>query len=100
VDSALVAPTVAAALAVREGGRPLVARLRDAYLEPWARRSSRQELDRAAALASWLGMLGRALAWRASYETANVDERIDCAEGVVGWLQDFEAAAPDGATGP
>ena len=79
---------------------PLIGRLRDAYLEPWRATLGRQELDRAVSLATWLGMLGRALAWRASYETANVNERIDCAEGVVGWLKDFVEAAQDSATRP
>jgi len=80
--------SVAARFGLDEGASEL-ARLRDAYLEPFDDLATRSRLRRAVDLATRLGMLGRSLAWRAMFETAREDERAEAASGTVGWLEEL-----------
>jgi hypothetical protein len=73
---------------------PELARLRDAYLEPWTRYAPRERLLAAMRLTQWLGMLCRALTWYHVVSSLEGNERAEYAETVPGWLQEFVDAAP------
>jgi hypothetical protein len=71
---------------------PELARLHDAYLEPWAHYGSRTELRAAADLAYTLGMVCRALTWHRILTSTDTAQRADYAAAVPGWLQEFLSA--------
>jgi hypothetical protein len=86
--------SVADGVGLAEGGSE-VARLQDAYLEPFGALASRSRLLRAVSLATRLGMLGRALAWRAVVDTGSGEERAEFAAGAIRWLEEMAAAGVD-----
>lgn len=61
---------------------PQLDRLRAAYLEPWRDLGSEARLQRAADLATWLGLLGRALTWRDALIHADEEELSEWASAV------------------
>lgn len=67
-------------------GDPAVLRFRDAYLEPWALGRDGPEL---AELASWTGMVGRALSWRRGLVAAGPAELAEYGDRVGGWLEEL-----------
>ncbi|MGN6758049.1 MAG: phosphotransferase [Thermomicrobiales bacterium] len=71
---------------------PALARLRDAYLEPWTHNASRADLLAASALAKRLGMICRALTWRQVLAAVPPADRAAHADAVPGWLGEFAAA--------
>jgi Phosphotransferase enzyme family len=73
---------------------PEARRLRDAYLEPWGGSAPRGALLHAVDLARWLAAIGRALAWRAVWQTESEAERPDAVAGVIDWLRTLAAGAP------
>ncbi|MFF5175578.1 phosphotransferase [Micromonospora sp. NPDC000089] len=72
---------------------PELGRLREAYLEAWTDRYDRADLREAAALATRVTALSRALSWRRALDTAD-PERAGYAEAVPGWLQELFAPGP------
>lgn len=68
-----------------------IQRLRDAYLEPWTRFASRQNLDQAANVAYRLGMINRALSWRQALKGLDRQHTKDYLDSIAGWLQDYLA---------
>lgn len=66
-----------------------VARLRDVYLEPWARYASREHLLVACELARRLGMVCRALTWHRVVSGLEEPLKGGHAEAVPGWLREF-----------
>lgn len=76
---------------VDESG-PEMARLRDIYLEPWARFASRDRLLAAAQLAYRLGMIYRSLSWHNALRGLPAEQIERYADSVPGWLQDFAEA--------
>jgi Phosphotransferase enzyme family len=74
--------------------RPELARLRDAYLEPWTILMPRDELVELVPLATWTGMIGRALTWRAALGHADYEQYAEFRDAVSGWLEELLAAAP------
>jgi hypothetical protein len=82
-------------IAYRQGwaeGAPELARLRDAYLAPWARYESRENLLVAFALAQRVGKVGRALTWHRVVSRLEEPFKSEHADAVPGWLQVFLAA--------
>ncbi|HEY1488623.1 MAG TPA: phosphotransferase [Micromonosporaceae bacterium] len=80
----LISLRVAADQLSAEPGDAVLARIRDAYLEPWSDLADRAELVRDVDNAIELGKIGRALAWQRSMAT-EVD-RMDGDDPVAGWL--------------
>jgi hypothetical protein len=73
---------------------PQLARLADAYLEPFTARAPRSRLRSLVPLARWTAMVGRALTWRAALPHATDDERREWGPAIPGWLRELIAAAP------
>jgi Phosphotransferase enzyme family len=69
-------------------------RLRDAYLEAWSDVLPHDRLVELVRIATWTGMLGRALTWRAARLHATDAELADSASAVSGWLKELLASAP------
>lgn len=68
---------------------PAMLRVRDAYLEPWTRFTTRSEISSAFTLAYRLAMINRALSWQQGLSNAPEKEKAPYADSVPGWLQDF-----------
>ena len=68
-----------------------MARLRDAYLEPWTKYQPRAALLELFPIAYRLGMFNRALSWQRGIGSLAWQEREEYADNVPGWLQDFLA---------
>ena len=68
---------------------PELVRLRDAYLEPWTRYTSHDELVRACALATRIAMPARALTWHRVVSALSGEDRRENADAVPGWLMEF-----------
>jgi hypothetical protein len=66
-----------------------LARLRDAYLEPWTATHSRAELDHAVPLAMRLAIIGRALSWHRALTEIPPRDHGEWAGNVAGWLLDL-----------
>jgi hypothetical protein len=81
--------SIAYSMELDEGG-PEIARLRDVYLEPWARFAPGARLLEAFALARRLGMFNRALTWHhvVSSLPDGPDKQAE-ADAVPGWMQEF-----------
>ncbi len=69
-------------------------RLRDAYLEPWSDRLPRARLEELVGLATWTGMVSRALTWRAAMPHATDEELTESGTAIPGWLGELLASAP------
>ncbi|MEH0842945.1 aminoglycoside phosphotransferase family protein [Micromonospora sp. CPCC 205711] len=74
-------------------GDPALARLRDAYLEPWTDRYDRGDLREAAALAMVVTTVSRSLSWRRALDSPD-PSRTEYAAAVPGWLEELFAPAP------
>jgi hypothetical protein len=73
---------------------PELARVRDAYLEPWTDRQPRPQLQRLLSLATWSGMVARAMAWRAAFRSASDEERVEWGGAIPEWLTELAATTP------
>ncbi len=73
---------------------PELDRLRDAYLEAWTGVAARDRLHRVVQLATWTGMIGRALTWRAALPHASPEELSEWGSAIPGWLGELADAAP------
>ncbi|MGK5672383.1 phosphotransferase [Micromonospora sp. URMC 106] len=69
-------------------GDPALARLRDAYLEPWSDRHDRATLREAARLAVRVTRVSRSLSWRRALTTPD-PARARYASAVPGWLTEL-----------
>ncbi|MGW1058725.1 aminoglycoside phosphotransferase family protein [Micromonospora rubida] len=69
-------------------GDPVLARLRDAYLDAWTDRHDRADLREAAALAVTVAKVSRSLSWRRALSTPD-PARAEYAEAVPGWLAEL-----------
>ncbi|HLE27727.1 MAG TPA: phosphotransferase [Anaerolineales bacterium] len=83
-------------LKLEEGSRE-VTQLRDLYLEPWTRYESRANLLMAFELGQRVAMVCRALTWRRVVAALDAPFRIEHADAVPGWLQDFLSAEAEAA---
>ncbi len=68
---------------------PALNRLRDAYLEPWAGSCSRKDLITAFDLAMQVGAVNRALTWHRVVSSLPRKWRVQNADAVPGWLQEY-----------
>ncbi len=68
---------------------PELRRLRDMYLEPWTRYTSRANLLAACALAKQIGSFCRALTWHRVVASLQSPMREEQQDAVPGWLQVF-----------
>lgn len=68
---------------------PELARMRDAYLEPFTRFASRAQLDQAVKLAIRLGMFNRALSWSNTIDVSSEEHRAENLDAVPSWLKDY-----------
>ena len=76
-------------------GAPALARLRDAYLEPWTDRWDRADLRAAAGLAVRVQGVGRADCYRRALQDWPRDRSVPpYAEGVAGWLLEQRGPMP------
>jgi hypothetical protein len=73
---------------------PELARVRDAYLEPWTDRLPRRQLERLLSLATWTGMVARVMAWRAAFVSASDEERIEWGGAIPEWLTELASITP------
>jgi hypothetical protein len=73
---------------------PELARLRDAYLEPWTDRAPRGRLLRLFDLACWTGMVARALTWRAALPYASDGQLAEFGHAIPAWLAELADARP------
>jgi len=68
---------------------PALARLRDAYLEPFTRDETRENLLAASRLAHPLAMICRTLTWHQVVSSLAEPVKTEYADTVPGWLQEF-----------
>jgi hypothetical protein len=68
---------------------PVLAELRDIYLEPWTKFMDRRELDDAYDLANLVGMINRALTWYRIVSDIPEPYKSEEADSVPGWLLEF-----------
>lgn len=73
---------------------PELDRLRDAYLETWSDRLPPARLVALVRLATWTGMVARALAWRAALPHATAPERAEWGEAIPAWLIELATSRP------
>ena len=73
---------------------PELARLRDAYLEPWTDRAPRRRLLRLVDLACWTDMVARALAWRAALPYATDEQLAEFGHAIPAWLTELAEVQP------
>ncbi len=76
---------------------PEIARLRDAYLEPWTRYAPLEALRPVAALAQRAAMPARALTWHRVLVDLGEAERAQDADAVPGWLEEYLEAEASAA---
>lgn len=96
--SLLVALRVAARALELVDGHPLLHRLRDAYLEPWAEYGSPDALREQCDLALAVAPLSRALTWRRILRGVHPAERGEWQDAVPGWAAEY--LEPGSLTGP
>ncbi|NUR72999.1 MAG: phosphotransferase [Hamadaea sp.] len=82
----LVTLRVAARKAEVEEGDPLLARLRDAYLEPWTDTHARADLVRWADAAMTVTKISRAMSYRRALRDADEKLLTEYGEGIWGWF--------------
>jgi hypothetical protein len=87
--SLLVALRLAARALDVEPGDPVLLRLRDAYLEPWAAYGSAAELRELCAVALRVGPPARALTWDRLLVGVHPAERAEWASSVPGWMATY-----------
>ena len=68
-------------------GAPELARLQDAYLEPWTDLADRAALRELADGARAVQVVGRALSWERALQDADAAERARRGDPVTGWLE-------------
>ncbi|NUO57006.1 MAG: aminoglycoside phosphotransferase family protein [Hamadaea sp.] len=85
----LVTLRVAARKAEVEEGDPLLARLRDAYLEAWTGEHARTDLVRWADAALTVTKISRAMSYRRSLQDAEEKVLTEYGEGVWGWFAEL-----------
>jgi hypothetical protein len=86
----LLVPLRAASRALGVGDRdPVLLRLRDAYLEPWADYGSPAELRELCSLALHVGPPARALTWHRILLGIHPAERAEWADSVPGWVAEY-----------
>lgn len=68
---------------------PELARVRDAYLEPWTGFASRERLNAGLEVALRLGMVNRSLSWHHCVAALAPELGAEYADNVPGWLQDY-----------
>jgi Ser/Thr protein kinase RdoA (MazF antagonist) len=73
--------------------KPVLATIRDAYLEPWTAEYAVADLRRAAALAIRIAIPGRSLSYQRALCTVPFGDRGEDSDAVGGWLN--ELLAPD-----
>lgn len=81
-------------------GDPLLLRLRDAYLEPWAAYGSTAELRGQCELALRVGPPARALSWHRILQGIHPAERTEWASSVPGWMAEYLAPGSLATTPP
>ncbi|GIM95885.1 hypothetical protein [Paractinoplanes toevensis] len=91
--SMLVALGFAAHLLKLEPGAPELARLRDAYLEPWTDLAPAATLRRSVSLAYRIDRLPRALAWQRAVQDAALPVDEDFRTAAAYWLGELPAPA-------
>lgn len=87
--SLLVTMRVAGLLFKLDPGAPELARLRDAYLEPWTADRDRGGLLRSAFLATRVAIVGRALSWQRALAGAETPVDADDRTAVAEWLAEL-----------
>jgi Phosphotransferase enzyme family len=87
--SLLVALRVAGYLFTVDAQAPQLARLRDAYLEPWTAQADRKSLLRSATLAARVAIVGRALSWQRALDGAETPVADDDRTAVAEWLAEL-----------
>ncbi|MFC7760644.1 phosphotransferase [Catellatospora bangladeshensis] len=87
----LVALRVAAERYGLKPGDPVLARLRDAYLEPWAGHGTRAELAAEVEPAIQAAKVSRALSWQRSLADGDEQELAKWGQAVPGWLAELLA---------
>ncbi len=92
--SLLVALRMAAAALGLRAGDPALARLRDAYLEPWRAFGSPEELREQCRVALLVAPLARALTWRRILRGVHPDERWEWADSVPAWTAEYLGSGP------
>jgi hypothetical protein len=99
--SLLVSLRMAARALDVEPGDPVLLRLRDAYLEPWAAHGSRAELRELCRIALLVGPPARALSWHRIVLGILLAERVEWAASVPGWMATYlETGSLDGPAVP
>ncbi|MEU8007931.1 phosphotransferase [Catellatospora sp. NPDC049111] len=88
----LIAMRVAADRYRLKPGDPLLARLRDAYLEPWTGYGTRAELAAEVEPAVQAAKVSRALSWQRSLEGADAEALEKYGPAVPGWLEELLVA--------
>jgi hypothetical protein len=102
-DASLAHPFCGLVVTLRSAARALavpeddaaVARLRNAYLEPWTALAEPAAVRRAASLAERLAPLLSALTWRAALADASPAELLEWGEAVPRWLRALLAAVDE-----
>jgi hypothetical protein len=87
--SLLVALRVARYLFDVEPDAPELARLRDAYLEPWTAHRDRKSLLRSATLAARVAIVSRSLSWQRALRGAEMPVEEDVRTAVAEWLTEL-----------
>ena len=87
--SLLVALSFAAHVLDLKPGAPELARLRDAYLEPWSDLATPEALRRSVTLACRIGRVSRALAWRRALRGAALPVADDFRTAAADWLAEL-----------
>lgn len=85
-------PALADAFGLDVEDRALL-RVRDAYLEPWTDRWTREDLNQAASLAVQLAPISRALAWERALVGATSAEIAEFGHPVAHWLRQVAVSA-------
>lgn len=85
----LVTLRVAAYKTGVQAGDPLLARLRDAYLEPWTAERDHGDLVELVGAALTVTKVSRALSYRRALTEVRGDERPKHAEAIWGWLEEL-----------
>ncbi|BCJ75601.1 phosphotransferase [Catellatospora sp. IY07-71] len=85
----LIALRVAAERYGLRPGDPVLARLRDAYLEPWTAYGTRAQLATEVEPAIQAAKVSRALSWQRSLADADEQELAEWGDAVPGWLAEL-----------